>query len=407
MELQAGGALGVVSEIGGPTSHGALLARALGVPAVVGIEDLLREVVAGDVVVVDGDEGLLVVRPAPQTLAAYERRRRRAEHERTEFMRYRGEPARTADGLRFDLQANVALGADLDIARENRADGIGLYRTEFPFIVRDALPTVEEQVRIYAKAYQTFPDRPVTLRLLDLAGDKFLPSQALGAARDAFHGYRSIRVLFDHPHVLRDQVRAFALAAGERELRILIPMVTSVEEVVRIKELVTSFLAEAPRPVAYGAMIETPAGVEIVAELATEVEFFSIGTNDLIQYALVVDREDPRFSSPRLAYHPAVLRMIRRVVTQAHAADKRVTVCGEMAARLDLAALLLALEVDALSVTPRVIPELKRGLARVRIDPLRARLDELLSIRDVAGVEAALRSYGREPASGPSGGGAP
>ena len=404
VELQAGGALGIVSELGGTTSHGALIARALGVPAVVGIENVIGEVVAGDVLVVDGDEGLVVVRPTPHTLAAYEDRRRSAELERTEFLRYRDEPARTADGLRFDLQANVALGADLDVARENRADGIGLYRTEFPFIVRDALPTIEEQVRIYAKAYQAFPDAPVTFRLLDLAGDKFLPSRALGAARDAFHGYRSIRVLFDHPHVLRDQVQAFALAAGERELRILIPMVSSVEEVVRIKELAASSLAQSPGghargPVVWGAMIETPAGVEIVAELASEVDFFSIGTNDLIQYALVVDREDPRLSSPRHAYHPAILRMIRRVVTRAHAADKRATVCGEMASRPDLAAALLALGVDALSVTPRAIPELKRVLARVRIEALRTDIHELLSIRDTAGVEAALRAYTLDPAA--------
>jgi phosphotransferase system enzyme I (PtsP) len=405
VELQAGGAVGVASEIGGPTSHGALLARALGVPAVTGIENLIGEVFAGETLIVDGDDGLIVARPTPQTLAGYEQRMRSAEQHRTEFLRYRDEPAKTADDLRFELQANIALGADLAIARDNRAGGIGLYRTEFPFIVRDALPTVDEQVRIYAKAYRTFPDDPVTFRLLDLAGDKFLPSHTLGASGDAFHGYRSIRVLFDHPHVLRDQVQAFALAAGDRELRILIPMVCGVEEVVRIKQLVASSLAQGPPELAsvrvvYGAMVETPAAVEIIPELATEVDFFSLGTNDLVQYTLVVDREDPRLSSPRHAYHPAIVRMIQRVVVQAHAAGKRVTVCGEMASRPDLAALLLAFGVDALSVTPRAIPELKRALAQLRIDALRARLPELLAIPDSEGVEAALRDYAFAHASG-------
>jgi phosphotransferase system, enzyme I, PtsP len=401
IELKARGALGIVSELGGPTSHGALLARALGVPAVTGIETISHEVFAGDLLIIDGDEGIVVIRPTAETMAEYDRRGQAAEGKRTEFLRYRDEPARTADGMRFQLQANIALGADLDTARENRADGIGLYRTEFPFIVRDALPTVEEQTRIYEKAYAAFPAAPVTFRLLDLAGDKFLPSSDLGVARDAFHGYRSIRILFDYPHILRDQVQAFAIAAAGKDLRILIPMVTSMEDVVRIKHLVASSLAESPRAracgsVSYGAMVETPAAVEIVAELASEVDFFSVGTNDLVQYSLVVDREDPRMTLERHAYHPAILRMIRRVVTQAHGAGKPVTVCGEMAARPDLAIALLALGVDTLSVTPRFIPELKQALARIPLDPLRASVDALLSISTAEGVEVALRRYARD-----------
>lgn len=400
VELKAHGALGVASELGGPTSHGALIARALGVPAVNGIERVSHEVMAGDLLVVDGDEGVVVVRPTPETLEDYERRRTAAERRRTEFLRYRGEPASTADGKRFPILANIALGADLVTARDNGADGIGLYRTEFPFIVRDALPTVEEQVRIYAKAFEAFPVAPVTFRLLDLAGDKFLRSGALGVSRDAFHGYRSIRILFDYPHVLRDQVQAFAMAAAGRELRILVPMVTSVEDVLRIKDLVATALSEAARPracgrVTFGAMVETPAAVEIVGELAREVDFFSIGTNDLVQYSLVVDREDPRMASPRHAYHPAILRMIRRVVARAHDAGKRVAVCGEMAARPELAVTLLALGVDELSVTPRAIPELKQALAGIPLDPLRASVDALLAIPTAEGVEAALRAYAR------------
>lgn len=398
VELKARGALGLASELGGPTSHSALLARALGVPAVSGIEGFARHVAADDLVIVDGDEGLVVIRPTAETRAEYERRSRTAEQKQTEFARYRDQQARTADGTSFQLQANIALGADLEVARENGADGIGLYRTEFPFIVRDALPSIEEQARIYARAFDAFPDAVVTFRILDLAGDKFLPQVDLGIPRDAFHGYRSIRVLFDYPHVLRDQVRAFALAAAGKDLRILIPMVTSLEDVVRIKRLATASLSELPaaracRSISYGAMIETPAAVELVAELAAEVDFFSIGTNDLVQYSLVVDREDPRMTSERHAYHPAILRMIRRVTGLAHGAGRPVSVCGEMAARPDLAAALLALGVDSLSVTPRVIPRLKRALALVRLAPLRSRIDAILAISSPAGVEAALRAY--------------
>lgn len=395
VELKARGALGIASELGGATSHGVLLARSLGVPAVTGIERLTHEVLAGDALVIDGDEGVVVIRPTDQTRAKYERRSQTAERKRTEFLRYRDVPASTADGVRFALQANIALGTDLEIARENGADGIGLYRTEFPFIVREGLPTVEEQVRIYAKAYDAFPDGPVTFRLLDLAGDKFLPGGQLGASRDAFHGYRSIRILFDYPHVLREQVQAFAIAAAGRPLRILIPMVTSVEDIERVKQLVESAL-DAPRSVTYGAMIETPAAVELAADLAREVDFFSIGTNDLVQYALVVDREDPRLSSARHAYHPAILRMIRRVARKALEGGIEVAVCGEMAARPELAILLLAMGIHTLSVTPRFIPELKQALARIPLEPLRASVDVVLAASRGDSVEAMLRRYAED-----------
>ncbi len=398
VELRARGALGIASEIGGATSHGALLARALGVPAVTGIDGLTEAVLAGEMLVVDGDEGRVIVRPTAETRAEYARRVDLADRRRTEFERYRDEPPRTADDARFELLANVAFAADLEVAVANRAQGIGLYRTEFPFLVRDALPSVDEQVGVYEKAFRAFPTGIVTFRLLDLAGDKFLPSHALGGARGAFHGYRSIRILFDHPHVVRDQVQAFAIAAAGRPLRILVPMVTSVEDVVRIKQLVAAALSQPPAPrsldpVVYGAMIETPAAVELVVDLAREVDFFSLGTNDLIQYALVVDREDPRMASERHAYHPAVLRMIRRAVDQARSAGRPIGVCGEMAARPDLAVALLAMGVDSLSVTPRRIPELKRAMAMLPIEPLRANLERVLGASTLAGVEASLRRY--------------
>ncbi len=401
VELKGRGALGIASELGGSTSHGVLLARALGVPAVTGVANLIGQVGAGDELVVDGDEGRVVLRPTAETKADYARRAEAIEKQRTEFLRYHDVPASTADGVRFQLQANIALGADIAIARANGADGIGLYRTEFPFIVRDALPTVEEQVRIYAKPYEAFPDAPITFRLLDLAGDKFLPSRELGVVHDAFHGYRSIRILFDYPHVLRDQVQAFALAAAGKPLRILIPLVTSVQDVVRIKQLVEAALAQLPPsckrgPLLYGAMVETPAAVEMVSELAREVEFFSIGTNDLIQYSLVVDREDPRMATGRHAYHPAILRMLHRVVQRARAAGRHVAVCGEMAGRPLLAITLLAMGVDALSVTPRAIPELKQALAQTPLEPLRGSVEALVALPSTEAVETALRQYARD-----------
>jgi phosphotransferase system, enzyme I, PtsP len=397
MEIKTRGAAGIVAEAGGTTSHGALLARSLGIPAVTGIPGAMRSIFAGDALIVDGTTGRVIVRPTPERLAACQQQATEVERRRTEFIRYRERPSETADGLRIRIQANVALGVDIALAKENGAEGIGLYRTEFPFIVREGFPTREEQVQIYRKAYELFPDGPITFRLLDLAGDKFVPTTDVGPAAGAFHGYRSIRVLFDYPHLLRDQVQAFAIAAGHRPLRILIPMVSSLEDLSRVKGMISQAIrdldsAAAQRRPQVGAMVEVPGAVELAADLAAEVDFLSIGTNDLIQYTLVIDREDSRMTSPRDAYHPAISRMVRRTVLAAHALGKEVSVCGEMAARPDLAALLLALGVDTLSVGPRSIPELKQSLAAIQLQPLIAAADGILACRTASEIENSLRT---------------
>jgi phosphoenolpyruvate-protein phosphotransferase len=398
MEIKTRGAAGIVTEAGGATSHGALLARSLGVPAVTGIAHVMRSVFAGDEVIVDGTTGRVVVRPSPESLALYEREAEVIEHRRTEFLRYRERPTETADGVRVHLHANVALGVDIALAKENGAEGIGLYRTEFPFIVREGFPTIDEQIQIYRKAYDAFPHGPIAFRLLDLAGDKFVPRAEIGASASAFHGYRSIRVLFDYPELLRDQVQAFAIAAGKRPLRILVPMVTSLEDVSRIKLMIENALREISgielqREPQIGVMIEVPAAVEMAADLAAEVDFLSIGTNDLIQYTLVADREDSRMTSPRDAYHPAILRMLKRTVSAVHASGKEVSVCGEMAARPDLAAFLVAIGVDALSVNPRAIPELKQALAAIEVKPLATAAATIAGRRNATETELALRSF--------------
>jgi len=272
--------------------------------------------------------------------------------------------------------------------------------------VRDGFPTPDEQTRIYGKAYDAFPAAAITFRLLDLAGDKFVSARGPAAAQDAFHGYRSIRVLFDHPHVLRDQVQALALAAGARALRILVPMVTSLQELLRIQAMTARAIDgivedECQRRPSFGAMIEVPGAVEIVEDLAPHVDFFSIGTNDLIQYALVADREDARMAPARDPYHPAILRMIRRVIAAAHRAGKPVSVCGEMAARPDLALALVALGADTLSVAPAVVPELKQAIASARLAPIIAAMDAVLQSPDGPTLQTALGAVcGGSPTSG-------
>ncbi len=396
IELKAQGTQGLVAEVGGSSSHGVLLARAMGIPTVTGIADMLREVQAGDLVIVDGTSGVVVVRPTDETVTRYEREQRRLERARTEYTKFRDVLACTADGVRVGLQANVGVASDLLVARDNGAEGIGLYRTEFPFIVRDAFPTLEEQVKIYRKAYELFPVGRINFRVLDLGGDKFVTHGSLGMMRSAFHGYRSIRVLFDYPEVLRDQIQALAIAAADRPLRILIPMVSSLEELRLVKAIIADALAgidgrPAQRVPEIGAMIEVPAAVEIAADIAKHVDFLSIGTNDLMQYTLVVDREDPRLAALSDPYHPAILRMVARVAAAAREAGKSVGVCGEIAARPDVALAFMALGIESLSVVPTAIPELKRTLAGMKLEPLRRAMATILTLSDASSVAAALR----------------
>jgi phosphotransferase system enzyme I (PtsP) len=396
VEMRAQRARGFVSEAGGPTSHAALLARTFEIPAVTGVSGLLKHLSAGDTLIVDGQSGEVVVRPSQKTRARYDALAQERARRRTSFAKYRDKPAETADGVRVTIQANVALGIDLALALENGAEGIGLYRTEFAFIVRDRFPDRDEQVHLYRKAYDLFEGRPIAFRVLDLSGDKFIAGSGISAEPNAFHGYRSIRVLFDYPHVLRDQVQAFAIAAGHRPLRVLVPMVSSLDELRRVKRLIGEALQDlgatgAQRAPEIGAMIEVPAAVELAAEIAAEVDFLSIGTNDLIQYSLVIDRDDARIASPRDAYHPAILRMIQRVVHAAHAAGKPVAVCGEAASRPDFAVALVALGVDGLSATPQAIPELKQALAAVHVRLLASLMPSVLACSDARAVELSLR----------------
>jgi len=394
VELKTEGAQALVTETGGATSHGVLLARAMSIPAVAGVADMLTEARPDDRVIVDGTRGVVVVRPTDETVARYVTEQLRVARERTEYAKYRDVLARTADGARVTIYANVGVASDFRVARENGAEGVGLYRTEFPFIVRAAFPTRAEQVRIYAKAYELFPAGPIHFRILDLAGDKFVSGGSIAPARSAFHGYRSIRVLFDHPDVLRDQVQAFALAAAARPLRILIPMVSSMEELRRVRAMIDEALACLDAPHAapeIGAMIEVPAAVELAADIAREVDFLSIGTNDLMQYTLVVDREDSRMARTSDPYHPAILRMVARVAAGARAAGKPVGVCGAIAVRPDLALAMIALGVDSLSVVPTAIPELKQALANARLEPMRRAVGRIIASSDAASLAASLR----------------
>lgn len=396
VELKAEGARGIITERGGPTSHGALLARSMGIPAVTGILDIVITVRSGDTLLVDGGAGKVIVSPSPATLEEFQGSAQKLESRRIANLKFRDLPGRSRDGVEIALHANVGVAQDLESARDQGAQGVGLYRTEFPFIIREDFPTQDEQVRIYRKAYEYFPEGPVHFRLLDLGGDKFLHSNALDPDRNPFRGYRSIRVLLENPAVLRDQVQAFIRAAGERPVGILVPMVSSLGELRRAIEHIHAAIDDLEdnnvnRAPSIGAMIEVPGAVEIASELAREVDFFSIGSNDLIQYTLAVDREHPRAASGNEPYHPAVLRLIRRTIEAGHALGKPVALCGEIGSKPRLALTLAAMGIDALSLTPNSIPEVKRALASFDVLELRSKIDGVLSLGQAVEIEKALK----------------
>ncbi len=396
VELKAEGARGIITERGGPTSHGALLARSMGIPAVTGLVDIVLLVRSGDRLLIDGSAGKVIVGPSEQTLRQYEDDVERLKTRRLRSFRYRNLPARSKDGVSVSLQANVGVAADMASARQNGAEGIGLYRTEFPFMIREDFPTREEQVRIYSKAFEYFPEGPVHFRLLDLGGDKFLAHGGLEPDRNPFRGFRSIRVLLENPGVLRDQVQAFLRAAGRRHIGILIPMVSSLVElrtalghIHRAVDEIDD--ADVNREPSIGAMIEVPGAVEIAEELAKEVDFFSIGSNDLIQYTLAVDRENARAGTSNDPYHPAVLRLIRRTIQAGHKHGKKVALCGEIASRPRIAMALVALGIDTLSITPEAIPEIKRTLAGCEISKLQGEIDSVVALGSGEEIEAGLK----------------
>ncbi len=397
VELKAQGARGIITARGGPTSHGALLARSMGIPAVTGLSEAVTTIRSGDTLILDGQAGKVILSPSRSSLADYEERLEKFAEQRKSALRFCNLPGRTKDGRCVALQANISVTADLATAKESGAEGIGLYRTEFPFLIREEFPTRAEQVRIYQRPYDYYPTGPVRFRLLDLGGDKLLPGNSMQVDRDPFRGYRSLRLLLDHPEILSTQVEAFIEAAGTRPVEVLIPMVTSMPELRRALKLIREAVDRASPSfepaVRLGAMIEVPAAVELAGSIAREVDFLSIGSNDLIQYMLAADRENEKAATEDDPYHPAVLRAIRRVVEAGHRHGAEVTLCGELAGRRRLALALLAMNIDALSLAPGSIPEIKRLFTSSRVGPLAEALDSILALDTAQEIKAAMREY--------------
>lgn len=381
--------LGIGTVRGGPTSHTAILAGALGVPAVVSAPVDLDEVVAETLAILDGLSGEITLGP---TLAELERARQRqsewlAEH--ASQLAAAHQPAITRDGHRVEVVANIGSAEDARGALENGAEGVGLFRTEFLYLDRDAMPSEAEQTRTYHEVLQVMGERPVVVRTLDIGGDKAVSYLGIAQEPNPFLGWRAIRMIRERPDVLERQLRALLIAAGETgaDLRVMLPMVSSVSELERAQEILSqvreALTAEA-RPIShrlqFGMMVEVPSAALMADAFAPHVDFFSIGTNDLTQYTLAVDRTNERVAVLASPYHPAVLRLIKMTIDAAHAHGKWVGLCGELGGDVLAVPLLLGMGLDEFSMSAHSIPAVKAAIRRWSLLDSRAVADQALHL---------------------------
>jgi len=363
----------LVTEVGGRTSHGAIVARGRGIPAVVSVRGLLQHVSPGDVGAVDGFSGHVEINPEPEAAAFYRTRCEQLELESRSLRMLQPEPAVTLDGKRVELGANIELPGDVDLVLAAGADSIGLFRTEFFYLNRAELPTEEEQYRAYREVAERMSPRPVIFRTMDLGGDKVASYLGTTYETNPFLGWRGIRFALFHPEVFRTQIRAIYRASAHGKVRMMFPMVSSQNELARALQLCADVEDELrSRGVAHdddleiGLMIETPSAVWISDVLARQSRFLSIGSNDLIQYTLAMDRDNERLSHLYEPLEPSVLRSIHHTIKAGHDAGRWVGICGEMAGDPRTAVLLLGLGVDELSMSCYDLPRVKAALRSVR-----------------------------------------
>jgi phosphoenolpyruvate-protein phosphotransferase (PTS system enzyme I) len=389
--------LGVAAETGGRFSHAAVLARAFNVPCVVGLPGLIARLEQGMLVIVDGTHGTLQLRPDPDSIELFRRRRAQLDTRRAELASEAAMPAQTPDGARLGVLVNIESLRDLDTFVPSRTDGLGLLRTEFLYMERPQFPSEDEQFRLYRRALERMGGLPVTLRTLDIGGDKRLPYFQTPEEANPALGWRGLRVSLEWRDLLRVQLRAALRAGAGHDLRILLPMVTSVEELrtvhetfdeVRASLLAQGYDVESNVPV--GAMIEVPSAVLCIEQILSEVDFVSVGTNDLIQYLLAADRDNPRVSRFYEPHHPAVLRALAQVARASRAAGKPCSVCGDVAGDPPYALLLLGLGYDSVSVAPGFHPEIKFAVRRTTLQAARALAEEALAQVDSQAVRGVL-----------------
>ena len=385
LKLRGGRFAAFVTDLGGPTSHTAIVARSMNVPAVVGLGNVRALVRDRDMMIVDGEKGLVYVNPTQQILGFYQKKQEAFIQERAELILSRDEPAITLDGKRVLLEANIELPHEVSQAVEMGADGIGLFRSEFLFMGRQILPTEDEQFEAYAHVLRAMPDKPVTIRTLDLGSDKTLDGEATVAVNPAL-GLRAVRYCLSRPDLFATQLRALLRASVYGKLRILIPMLSHMHELLAVREAIESAKKEldiAGRAysdnIELGAMVEIPAIAIAIEPFLNALDFVSIGTNDLIQYTLAIDRVDNEVSDLYDPLHPAVLRLISQTIQAGERAGKSVAICGEMAGDARYTKLLLGLGLNGFSMHPQQLLDVKKLVRTSHTNALRTKIATALN----------------------------
>ena len=396
---------GFAIDAGGPTSHTAIIARALGLPAVVGLETLTNELSGGDMVIVDGERGVVIVAPDEQTLETY--RQKRDEEQKTDQVlteELRHLPAETTDGHRISLMANIDSPQGIEGAVSHGAEGIGLYRTEYLYLTSDTPPNEHQHFEAYMDALRQLGDRPLIIRTLDLGADKFVRGMGMERENNPFLGLRSIRYCLEHPGLLRTQLKAILRASAYGNVKVMFPLVSTIGELNQtldiLEELQQDFAErgeEYDRDMEVGIMIEVPSAAICADCLANKVDFFSIGTNDLIQYTLAIDRANEHVAHLYRPSHPSVLRLMKMTVEAGRRHGVNVSLCGEMASEVIYTILLTGLGIDHLSVAPAaLLPEIKNVIRKVSFEDAQKAAEDILSCEDPEEAFNKVQEYNRK-----------
>jgi phosphotransferase system enzyme I (PtsI) len=398
-------AMGIVTEAGSRTSHAVIVARSMKIPAVVGARDLTKRAANGDWMIVDGYEGVVIINPTPATLFRYGKIREGKKSFESRLLSANDQPAETLDGVRVTLRANIEKASEVALVKQYRAEGVGLYRTEFLFLTSPTLPSEDRQYEAYRTIVEGLAPSPVTIRTLDVGGDKPLPGnpQLIGVEANPFLGFRAIRMCLENPGLFKDQLRAILRASAHGKVELMYPMISGAEELDRANALLEEARGELrargqafDEKMRVGTMIEIPSAALVADALASRCQFFSIGTNDLIQYTLAIDRGNNRIAHLYEPAHPAVLRLIKQVIDDAKAFQLKVSVCGEMAGDAIYAPLLLGLGIDELSMTPSLLPAVKFLIRNTKFTDARKLADEVLSQTDAKKTYALIEAFYNE-----------
>jgi len=395
--------LGFVTEMGGITSHASILARSLGLPAVVGVEKITRLASPGDTIIVDGNSGIVFLNPHERVLKGYRKRKKQFDIYWERLSKDIDLPSVTADNVDVMLQANISMTADLSMAVRYKAQGIGLFRTELPFLIAGRLLNEEEQFTIYKTVVDTMQGKDVTIRTLDLGGDKFLPFQGVEREKNPFMGWRSIRISLQERDVFKVQLRAILRSSAFGNVKILFPMISSIEEVIEAKNVLAEVMDDLDRDgipfdrdVEKGVMIEVPSAAIMVERFLDYFDFISIGTNDLIQYTLAVDRNNEKVARFYQPLNPSVLYLVERSIKAANKMGKEVSVCGEMAGNPLYTPMFVGFGLRRFSMSPLMLPEVKERIRFITVKECEEIAEEILKMQSTAEIEKLLWDFNKE-----------